>query len=139
MTLKLRLAPDAAWRGAIDAWEQRGDRSLVLALLEEDGAPIPPFARRWLAAALAGKVRIKRGRRPDSRAGLKTWQSMQIAQTYQVALQLEQLLDDGSKLRGAETPHERALRSTADRHGITPAAVQHILHPRKRKAHKTGE
>lgn len=126
MILKLRPDPPIAWRIAIEAWTS-GNKSQVLALLGDD-RPIPAFARVWIADALSGRVKMKRGRKRVPRAGLKAYRQIQINGHYQRVLLIEQA---APRQYGDGTPSERALAITAERYGMSPDAVSHIVHLRK--------
>lgn len=134
-TPRLRLRPDPpeAWRNAISNWTQGNDRYL-LRLLAEDDRPIPTFARKWIADALAGKVKRKRGRRPPSLADVaaKLIRDSEVRQYFDIRLLIEQAAEGE-----IGTPSERALDATAERFGIGADAVSHIVRPRK--ARNSGE
>ncbi|MGE3773438.1 MAG: hypothetical protein AB7I32_10965 [Gammaproteobacteria bacterium] len=133
MTFILNPGTDTLWRWAIHEWAQ-GDDTRVTRLLKQGREPVPGFAREWLADALAGKVKRRRGRRKTPRRASKIWREHEISSHFQIVLAAERLIDamteDGDGLR-SPTPTERALAAVAQKFNISEDAASHLVFPRK--------
>lgn len=130
MIFKLKPDPETRWRWAIAAWAD-GDTASVLRLLGGD-APIPDFAREWLADALLGKVKRRRG--PKARPSLaRTVREIQIRADFDLVLAAVryQATEDAEAGLVGDTPTNRAIASLALKHGLSEDAVSRIVFPRK--------
>ena len=130
--LKLNPGPIVAWRAAIEQWEA-GDKSSVEELLTGRRA-IPQFARVWLAQALAGHVKMRRGRKTQP---LSEWLRKRLAQVqaqerFGTLRMIERLSDDTS----GGTPTERAMDRFATALKSTENKVNWLVYPRKSRSRK---
>jgi hypothetical protein len=131
MNFKLRPDPETRWRWAITAWAD-GDTAGVLRLLAVD-TPIPGFARAWLADAVLGKVKRRRGpkkARPDLARAVR---EVEIRANFDLALAAARYLaaEDAEAGRVGDTPTTRAIASLARKHGLSEDAVSRIVFHRK--------
>lgn len=148
--LVLALDPESRWRNAIADWLS-GNGSSVDGLLRS-ASPIPPFARDWLADALAGSIKRRRGPKAGGRAAGGSYRAglaavileLRINEEYQVERSRFEALKwnaaqagDDSGLPG--TPSDEAIALVAQRHGLKDDAVSKIVHPRKRKSKRSNE
>lgn len=116
------------WRWAIEDW-RRGDGATVEGLLLDRGA-IPAFARAWLADALAGRVKRKRGPRPRRDVAHMYGQILtanRVRGAYDRHYQ-QAVLDGAS----GGTPTERAIAAVAAELGMPESAVSRWVFPRNR-------
>lgn len=131
MIFKLRPDPETRWRWAIATWAD-GDTASVLGLLAGD-APIPDFARAWLADAVLGKVTRKRGAKPKRPDLAQIFREAEIRSEFRLALAAARYLADLDAEDGlvGDTPTNRAIASLAPRYGLSEDAVSRIVFPRK--------
>lgn len=134
MTFRLSLTPEQRWFSIREAWE-RGHFDRMRRLLLADSTGLPPAAAEWLLGVLTGEVKRKRGRQPIDPAEMlvgDVGRPMQIRQEFRGWLMFYQHLAEGGPAH-AGTPKERALEHVAKLYGMTPDAVSHIVHPRRRR------
>lgn len=137
--ISTRAQHEDRWRRAIYFWENNST-NMVLRLLAGD-RPIPQFARQWLAEALLGKVKRKRGPKPEP--GLVKLHRFihddVIRTTFQQEKQNAELRAKLARLSGIQpikgTPTEQALEAVADEE-LSPDAVSRIVFRRKARIAK---
>ncbi len=131
MTFQLNPGPEIRWRWAIAAWAD-GDTAQVLRLLASEN-PIPSFARAWLAEAVLGKMKRKRGRKARPADLARTVREVGIRSEFPLVLAAFRFLadEDADAGRLEDTPTNRAIASLALRHGLSEAAVSRIVFQRK--------
>lgn len=131
MIFKLHPDPETRWRWAIAAWAD-GDTTRVLKLLAGD-APVPDFARAWLANAVLGKVKRRRGPKSKPPSLSRLAREIQVRADFHSALAVAHFLAyaDAEDGRVGDTPTNRAIASLALKHGLSEDAISRIVFPRK--------
>ncbi len=127
------LEGDAPWVYAINAWLAGDETPLTLQL--EGAAPIPAFARGFLAAVVSGQATKKRGRK--SAAHAKTFKDtvddLTVAQRVRESYSRHHAVRQAQpRPRGAkgDTPSYQAIDDVAAELKMTRHQVEAIVHPR---------
>ena len=125
------LKPDGLWVASIYRWID-GDPEGVCRMLMQ-GTEIPSFAREWLARALSGEVKKRRGAKKQYKPLAELIPDLidpEVRSYFGVQLLREQF-QGRSELGG--TPKERAIATCAERFGLTEDQVSHIVYPRRNR------
>lgn len=127
----MMIVDQVAWWSAINQWTQ--SNPAALAELLNSQRPIPTDVRKWLAEAMAGKVKKKRGPRStiDSKESMRRFfAEWKVRESFPILLTYCQNFQGGD---GVGTPKERALAMAAAKFGMTEDQISLIVYPRRVK------